>query len=388
MLQLGLRRMRTRKSGLLVFAVLLGVVVSSTPLRGDSASWTFKTETVDVATRFTSLAIDVQGNAHMAYVTPADHVFYGFRDVRTAKWFTTELDGRASFTSLSLDSQGNPSICYTQQGMHYAHWDGAEWHKEQIAQGAGTIAYYCSVAVSRDGVPHVTWYQERTPQDTNYLHMRYAYLDNGDWLVKTVDWDAQTGKWNTMALDKEGKPHLSFDAFVSGQLKYAVWDGKAWTVRPVDSRKESQQPGRGMGNCLILDANGLAMISYFEESAFKYARQRVDGTWSIETLASTNPSGTWAGYRSSQALDSQGFPHLVYEDGGVLRHMNWDGKVWHTQIIARPGAQRLRFASIAISGDNTIYISYCDPDDGSLKVAVGRPSASTASNEAEKKPNH
>jgi hypothetical protein len=388
MFERGIQRMRMKRRGLLLCAVLLAAIGSCRSLRADGTSWTFKTETVDSATRFTSLATDAQGNVHLAYVTPGDRVFYGFRDVRTAKWFTTELDGRASFTSLSLDSHGNPSICYTQQGMHYAHWGGTDWQKEQIAPGAGTIAYYCSVAVSPDGVPRVTWYQERTPQDTNYLHMRYAYLDNGEWLVKTIDWDAQTGKWNAMALDKKGMPHLSFDAFVSGQLKYAFWDGKTWIVQAVDARRDSQQPGRGMGNSLVLDTNGRPMISYFEEAAFKFAKQKNDGTWSIETLASTNPSGTWAGYRSSQALDNQGLPHLVYEDGGMLRHMYWDGKIWHTQIIAHPGAQRLRFASIAISNDNTIYISYCDGDDGSLKVSVGRPSATTANNEAEKKSNH
>jgi hypothetical protein len=388
MFEWGIQGIRRKRSGLLLCSVLVTAVAFSVSLRADNATWNFATETVDVATRFSSMAVDPQGNVHLAYVTPADHVFYGFRDAHSGKWFTTELDNRASFTSLSLDSQGNPSICYTQQGMHYAHWDGSAWHKEQIAQGAGTIAYYCSVGVSPDGVPHVTWYQERTPQDTNYLHMRYAYLDNGDWLVKTIDWGAQTGKWNTMALDKEGKPHLSFDAFVSGELKYALWDGRSWVVHAVDSRTASQQPGRGMGNCLILDANGRPMISYFEEAAFKYARQMDDGKWSIETLASTNPSPTWAGYRSSQALDNQGLPHLVYEDGGMLRHMYWDGKLWHTQIIARPGAQRLRFASIAIGSDNIIYISYCDPENGSLKVAVGHPAFSAAGNETQEKSSH
>ncbi len=157
--------LRMNRHGAVLCVVLLALFAFVTSLRADGTSWTFKTETVDVATRFTSLAADARGNVHLAYVTPSDHVFYAFRDARSSKWFTTELDSRASFTSLSLDSQDNPSICYTQQTMHYAHWDGTEWHKEQIAPGAGTIAYYCSVAVSPDGVPRVTWYQERTPQD-------------------------------------------------------------------------------------------------------------------------------------------------------------------------------------------------------------------------------
>ena len=366
--------------------VLAGFLTSSL-LRGDDRSWTFAIETVDSNTRFTSIAVDRLGNLHLAYINSADTVSYAFRDVSTAKWFHTLLDNRASFTSLALDPQGNPNICYTQAGIHYAHWDGKAWQKEQISEGSGTIAYSCAVGVSRDGIPHVTWYQERTAQDTNYLHMRYAYLDNGTWLVKTIDWDAQTGKWHTMVLDKQGYPHISFDSFVSGQLKYANWDGRTWHIHAVDSRKSSDQSGRGMGNSLVLDSKGLAMISYYEDSALKYARQKDDGTWTIETLASTFPSPTWAGYRTEQALDSQGLPHLVYEDAGMLRHMYWDGQVWHTQIIARPGEHRLRYASIAISSEDVIYISYCDPDDGSLKVAVGRLTASNAATQKEKSSN-
>jgi hypothetical protein len=370
---------------------LLGILISSSfsmPLRADGKSWTFTTETVDVSTGFTSLMVDSHGNVHLAYTNPNFIVSYAFRDAQTSKWFHIVIDKRASFASLALDSQENPHICYTQAGMHYAHWDGKDWQKEQIAQGAGTIAYSCSVAVSSDGVPHVTWYQERTPEDTNYLHMRYARLENGAWLVKTLDWDAQTGKWHTMALDKAGNPHISYDAFVSGQLKYAVSDGKEWHLGAVDSRANTEQPLRGMGNSLVLDSKGLAMISYYEQGALKYARQKEDGTWSIETLASVFPSVTWAGYRSKQALDSQGFPHVVYEDAGTLRHTYWDGQAWRAQLIVRQGMHRLRYSAIAIGSDDTIYISYCDPDDGSLQIAVGHPSVPSAANQAGKKTSH
>jgi hypothetical protein len=342
-------------------------------LNGKDRTWTFTSETVDLSTRFTSLAVDAMGNVHLAYTNDDDRVKYAFRDRSTSKWFTTEIDTRASFTAIVVDEQGNPHLCYTQRTMRYAFWDGKVWHKEEISPGTGTIAYYCGVAVSSAGIPHVTWYQERTAQDTNYLHMRHAVLQDGQWMVKTIDWDAQTGKWNSLVLDSEGNPHISFDAFVSGQLKYASWNGKGWLIRPVDSRAGSDQPGRGMGNCLVLDPHGRPMISYFEEGALKYARQLEDGRWSIEILAPSTVSPTWAGYRSGQALDSKGFPHVVYEDTGTLRHLYWDGTAWRTQRIEISGPRRLRYASIAISKEDIIYVSYSDHEDGSLKVAVGRP---------------
>jgi hypothetical protein len=345
----------------------------------EGTTWAFssKPETVDSAARFTSLAVDDLGNVHLAYTNEGDHVFYAFRDVNTGKWFHAEVDTRASFVFLSLDRQGNPSLCYTQRTIRYAHWNGRAWNRQEVSPGSGAIAYYCSVRLSTEGVPHVTWYQERTAEDTNYLHMRHAFLDNGQWLVKTLDWDAQTGKWHSMVLDAKGVPHVSFDAFVSGQLKYAVGeeDGTAWHVVPVDSRRASQEPGRGMGNSLVLNAQGLAMISYFEDSALKYARQKPDGTWSTETLAPVTPSGTWAGYRSVQVLDSKGFPHVVYEDAGVLRHIFWTGSRWQSQLIAHAGPVRLRYGAIAIGKDDVIYISYHDPDDDSVVVVIGHPTA-------------
>jgi hypothetical protein len=358
-----------------VIPLLFAAVVTLLPLVAAAADnvWTFKTEPVDASGKFSSIKVDAQGNVHLAYTIEGDHAKYAFRDLATGHWWITDLDKQASFTSLALDAQGNPHICYTQRTMRYAHWDGRIWQKEEISPGAGAIAYYCSVGVAPDQTPHVTWYQERTAQDTNYLHMRYAVLRDGQWLAKTIDWDAQTGKWHTMVIDQQGRPHLSFDAFVSGQLKYAYLNGDDWVITPVDSRAASQQPGRGMGNCLVLTPQGLAMISYFEEGALKYAKQKEDGRWSIETLASVSPSPSWAGYRSVQALDSKGQPHIVYEDGGTLRHIYWNGTAWQAQTIAPTGRYRLRYASIAISPDDTIYISYSDPENGSLKVAIGQP---------------
>lgn len=378
----------SQQKALALCVALLVALFLPVSLHADGRSWTFSVETVDVSATFSSLKVDSNGNVHLAYTNPGFRVNYAFRDAQTSKWFHTEIDKRASFTSLTLDSEDNAHICYTQADLNYAHWDGKVWQKEQIVHGAGTIAYSCAVAVPPQGGPYVTYYQERTPEDTNYLHMRVAHLENKIWSLKTLDWDGQTGKWHTILLDKHENPHISYDAFVSGQLKYAVWGGKEWHIRAIDSRTSSEQPGRGMGNSMVLDSKGLAMISYFEQEALKYAREKEDGTWSIETIASTFPSVTWSGYRSSQALDSQGLPHVVYEDAGTLRHMYWDGQEWHAQVLAHQGIQRLRYASIAIGRDDTIYISYCDPDDGSLQVAVGHPSASAAPNPNRMKSDH
>jgi hypothetical protein len=103
----------------------------------------------------------------------------------------------------------------------------------------------------------------------------------------------------------------------------------------------------------------------------RFASRRGDH-WTVQTLDSVSPRGGWVGFWSSLVLDHHGFPLISYEDAGALKLASWDGKEWHLQIITPRGNNLNRFSSIGIAPDDTIYVSYSDPQDGSLKVAVGR----------------
>src|SRR5207247_1662992 len=74
-----------------------------------------------------------------------------------------------------------------------------------------------------------------------------------------------------------------------------------------------------------------------------------------------------------QLFDSNGNPHISYESYMGLKHAWWDGKQWHTQMI-RPSSGNSFFESfMTIDRNDNLYISFKDPADGSLKIAVGRP---------------
>jgi hypothetical protein len=125
-----------------------------------------------------------------------------------------------------------------------------------------------------------------------------------------------------------------------------------------------------MGSSMVLDAQGQAEISYRDGESLKFARQQGE-TWSITTVDSVNNSASWVGYPTYLALDQQGLPHITYDVGGTLKHAFNDGKKWHTEVIAPRSFDPVRYASIAIDKNNSIFISYRSPEDGSLKVAVG-----------------
>ena len=343
------------------------------PAAARSQGWSWKVEAVDQSARFSSAVVDHLGNLHVAYIKEPDGIKYGFRPAGSSQWFTTAVDRRMGFVRLAVDREGNPHLCYNSSGeLWYAHWDSERWMIQQIAPGSGEISYSCSVAVSPDGTPHLIWYQYGGQQRAFYLHIKYAVLRGGAWLARTIDFDGETGKWNSMAVGPQGNPCFSYSAFGKGALKHACWDGKRWTVSEVDARSDSPNNGlnRGFGNSMVLDSQGNAHISYFDENAVKYAEQH-GKTWSIQVVDSVPPAVDWAAYRSTVLLDQRGFPHIVYENAGSLKHAYWDEKQWHVQLITAGGQDPYRFSSAAIDPQGTIYISYRDPGDGSLKVAVG-----------------
>jgi len=335
-------------------------------------SWNWRTETVDQSGKFTSIVSDNEGNIHLSYSDNDQNIKYAFRPAGgSSKWFVMDIDGASSYTSIALDSQGHPHICYTGRVLKYSHWDGAAWKTQSIATDNAPIGFSCALAISPDGTPHVSWYRERNPDDTLYGHIKFAELENNAWIVRTLDFDGTSGKWESMTLDPSGNPVLSFNAYVKGTLKYAHKEGKEWKLETVDFRGRTNNVyDVGMGNSIAVGKDGVPSISYVDGENIKYAHLTGDA-WKVETIDSHHPLGGWVGYRTSLVLDSQGHPHIAYDAGGALKHAYWDGQKWHIEILAHAGYMGYRFCSEAIDRHDIIFISYSDPDDGSLKVAIG-----------------
>lgn len=360
----------------LSFAVVWAVLSSVQfffPTTAAAQTWTWAVETVDTSARFTSLAVDRQGNVHISYSDgDSRNLYYAFRSAESAKWFTMQVDGQINefSTHLTLDADDKPHICYTPRILKYARWDGKEW-KIQRVQTRGQIEFTCSIAISRDGTPHLSWYEKNGPDGIDHLHLKYAVLQDGMWKARTVDSEGEAGKWSSIVLEPSGDPVIAYSRFPSCVLKLAKWDGKKWEIQILDSYNYDRVEGnRGMGNALLRDAKNILHVSYYHDNALRYAEQKGE-RWSIQSVDPVSPFGGWVGYWSGMVLDHQGWPHICYEDAGALKHAYWDGNKWHVQLIVAGGSDQYRYSSIGISSDDKIYIAFRDPTDGSLQVAVG-----------------
>ncbi len=357
-----------------VFAAIW--LLAAVPARAQT--WNWKTEDVDISTTSTAIAVDADGNVHLSYGTDGAEWKYAFRPAGTTRWDKTSLAGGAiNYVSLALDSAGNPHICSTFHRLRFAAFDGTKWSVQDVAPDSADIQYSCTVGVGPDGKPYLAWYKVEDADKNFYLHLKYGSLDNGVWVVRTVDFDKQTGKYHSMAVDAQGVPHLTYDAFVDGRLKYAIRTKDGWDIRVVQSRKiNDPEYNVGMGNHLVLDAEGKAHISYYTNTTMRYATEKADG-WNLQTVDTIRSSGGWTSYRSSVVLDKAGNPHIVYQDGGTVKHAFFDGKQWHLQLVVHSGPDGNRYVSAAIDKNDVLYVAYRDPDDGSLKVAVGTPRGET-----------
>ena len=360
------------------FAMVVVCIVLHPSRSLAQANWTWTREYVDASGRGTSLAADAAGNVHISYGANKGGLSYGFRPAGVnTKWYTMVLGGGVSFTNLKLDQRSTPRICatYFTLPLRYAHLEDKGWQIEEIApEDNMSVQAECSVAIGPDGTPHLSWYRI-PPNDHTYAHMRYAYLKDGVWLMKTLDFDMQTGKWNSMLIDPQGHPEISYDCFVKGLMKVASWNGTDWTIRIVDSRgAHGDDYSLGMGSSLMLDAQGIPHVSYYTDTEVRHAW--LDGqTWKVETVEKVTPSGSAYDYRTTLLLDREGTLHVSYEDNGVLKHAFKEGDQWRVQVIAGTGTNKSRFSSMTIDRTQDIlYIAFSDPVDSSLKVAVGRKS--------------
>jgi hypothetical protein len=355
-----------------ICAPLLLLLLLSNPISAQTWSWTY--ETIDLPSKYPSLAIDANSNLHIAYSDNDGNLKYGFRPAGSNRWFSMVLDKQlGQFTTrITIDPSGHPQICYTPDKMKFARFDGQEWKIQEIAKDTGEIGYTCSIVIAKDGTPSVTWYQLT---GAIQLHIRYATLKDNVWLARTLDFDNETGKWNTMLLDSHDLPVLCYSAWYNGELRLAKWTGKQWDFTTIDSRLRS--PGEyniGQGNSMALGPDDDPHISYYSEKALKYAHL-VGGKWVIQTVEPITWLGSWAHFRSSLILDQKHLPHIFYEDAGVLKQAFWDGKQWHINVLARTGLESYRYHAVAIDKNDTIYVAFRDPEDNTLKMAVGHRSA-------------
>jgi hypothetical protein len=220
----------------------------------------------------------------------------------------------------------------------------ADWNIQTV-DSTGNLGQNTSIALDADGKPHIS-YSDRTNWD-----VKYAAFNGSTWDISIVD---STGCYDTsIALDANGYAHISYGDSDNTALKYAAFNGSTWDIETVDSN-------RAIWTSIALDANGYPHISYGDSNNddLKYAAFN-GSTWDIETVDDTR-----TGLYTSIALDANGKPHISYHhfygaDSGALKYAAFNGSTWDIETIDGITKNNGRYGtSIAVDADGKPHISY------------------------------
>ena len=121
------------------------------------------------------------------------------------------------------------------------------------------------------------------------------------------------GLFTSLAIDRLGRPHISFYDSINGALKYTWFDSirQAWNDQFVDLGGAS---GVGIDNSLALDpVTNFPRISYYDQTNGRLLFASWNGSqWILEVVDST--FGHDVGQFSSLILDPMGRPAIAYYD--------------------------------------------------------------------------
>jgi hypothetical protein len=236
------------------------------------------------AGEYSSLVFDGKGNPHITY---NDGRYLGSLKYVTRDglvWQKADLDNRSvdrgrwnSNTGFSSSLAAGPSgtlhVAYTDRkyygNLMYAEWNGSAWTPARIDNGGsdtGSTGYDPSLALDSRGYPHISYY-DRSAGGA----LRYASWNGTAWTIEAVDAITDVGSYSSLAIDRFDRPHISYYDNLYGELRYATWDphSSQWLIRTVDN-----EGNVGSHTSIALDPSGHPSIAYYDEKnhALKFAK--------------------------------------------------------------------------------------------------------------------
>ena len=314
-------------------------------------------------------------------------------------WKTQLVDPEGSGGSVAIDSNGNPHIAYytsyivddssASGGLHYAIWTGENW-TIQTVDPSGADA---SLVLDANNQPHIIY----TVGDD----IKYAVLNGENWGIQTIG----TGGSPVLALDSNGNPHVaysmgsgSYGNTITTSLMYAVENGSSWTTQTIETKSSNTSYGFSPTS-IILNSKGYPSILYGYQVSYPYFAKELNredfeleynikfaswtGTnWIIQTVAINATDGNFV-------LDSKGQPHLCYihenspylpNYGGFmvrysLEYTYLDGSTWVNQTIeSSPDdiVYQQPFLRLEANGNPQVYfymLDYSKNSPGGLNYA-------------------
>ena len=257
------------------------------------------------------------------------------------------------------------------------------WQTVLVDQGGGVVGTYNSLAVDGNGRPHIS-YWDFIDGDLEYATCVAGCTTAANWTTTTVDATGYVGLYTSLAIDGNGGLHLIYHASTTGDLKYATcvdacFTSANWSTVAVDTAGIV-----GRFGSLTVGENGRLHASYyhFTNSELRYATCGAGCTTAANWTSVGVDQAGGNGSTTSIAVDGTGRLHVGYHDSntGDLKYATCSGGCttgtnWTAITVVAAGSENL---SLEVDGSGAVHVSYQGEDH--LRYASCPGQCGTASN--------
>ena len=224
-----------------------------------------------------------------------------------------------------------------------------------VVDQQGSVGWSNSIAVDSNGNPRISY------EDGGNNDLKYSYYDGDQWHTEIVDSEGLVGGQTSLDLDSKDLPHIIYVDYGNDLLKYTHY---------VDGYRQMQEID-WIGSSfpeLALDSQDVPHICYHNDTNGELKYAFYDGNqWTIDVIDSDGDVGA----SCSISLDNNDHPHISYQDetNYDLKYIYYDGEQWHKEVVDSEGDVGYS-TSIYLENDRMPHISYLDDTKSVLKHAM------------------
>ncbi len=312
------------------------------------------------------------GRLHMSYIDSTNG-YLKHAQYDGTNWTTEIVDDSGNvgyYTSIKqAPSSGNLHIAYydtTNDYLKHAVYDGSNWTTETVDNSGMVSGCKFPIAVSSDEKLYISYGALTGGGD--YESDLYCAKYDGCWSTSIVKQheSSRDGPFDLyIALDPSENPIIAYqyNEYWSGaSLRFAQWNGTTWQHTTIDPGGSNENAGGHC--CLIVGLDGRFHISHFDynHDNLKYAVYNGTNWTEYDSIAASDTGQT------SITETSDGHLHISYIHTGALRHAEYDGSIWSTEIVD-DFTIVANTTCIINSPDEHLHISYYDSTNQRLKHA-------------------